>query len=183
MSQTLIKDLVKQLMAECKPSHTVNTDIGSDSILTDKSKEILNKLCGYKYIYTDYGCNFESLFAVVWAIIKDNSRANEFKSLLNKCLPYMEDASFCGQVNYLVCCLEGLDGINPYVDKFFEDADKSSKDRLDIYKIIMDTCKVENLPVYGSLKCKDQCIQELTKAGFTKDQFNEILDYCFESRF
>ena len=107
--QESIKISVNNIL-KIKPIITDTTDlILNDTILTNKTKEILMEYKNSTDIYSALNITFEELLLYVFNQIEINEHKNEIKRVLNAEMIYSVCKCFTGRMSRLINCLNGFD--------------------------------------------------------------------------
>ena len=107
--QESIRTSVNNIL-KIKPIITEITDlILNDTILTNKTKEILMEYKNSKEIYSALNITFEELLLYVFNRIEINEHKNEIKNVLNTEMIDSVCKCFTGRMSRLINCLNGFD--------------------------------------------------------------------------
>ena len=107
--QESIRTSVNNIL-QIKPIITDTTDlILNDTILTNKTKEILMEYKNSKEIYSALNITFEEMLLYVFNRIEINEHKNEIKQVLNTEMSDSVSKCFTGRTSRLINCLNGFD--------------------------------------------------------------------------
>ena len=83
-------------------------DIMNDTIVTDKTKELLTEYSENRDYHSVLLITFKELLMYVWTLIQENEHKDEIKAILNTEMLDSKDKCFTGRLSRLVNCLNGF---------------------------------------------------------------------------
>ena len=149
------------------------TNIIHDTILTEKSKNLLIEYCENKNIHSYTQLTFEELLCNVWTLIHTLGTKDEIKSILNTEINDSECKCFTGRISRLVNCLNGFtDLVNIHIS--------DNQQIGNIIIIIKERLELENN--YSIEKHKELVIQELKEREFKDEIINEWIQFITDTQ-
>jgi len=149
-------------------STEIINSIIQDTILTEKTKNLLIEYCQNKDVHSRTQLTFEELLFNVWTLINTLDTKDEIKSILNTEMHDSYCKCFTGRISRLVNCLNGFTDL---VKITISDNQQIGN----IIIIIRDKLLLENN--YSVEKHKELVIQELTERGFSEEIIKEWIDF------
>ena len=154
-------------------NYIINNDeiinnIIQDTILTEKTKNLLIEYCENKDVHSRTQLTFEELLFNVWILINTLDSKDEIKTILNTEMHDSECKCFTGRISRLVNCLNGFTDL---VKINISDNQQIGN----IIIIIREKLLSENN--YSIEKHKELVIIELTERGFNEEIINEWIDF------
>jgi len=154
-------------------NYIINNDeiinnIIQDTILTEKTKNLLIEYCENKDVHSKTQLTFEELLFNVWTLINTLDTKDEIKNILNTEMHDSECKCFTGRISRLVNCLNG-----------FTDLVKITiSDNQQIGNIIiLIKEKLESENNYSIEKHKELVIKELIERDFSKETIDGWINY------
>jgi Leucine-rich repeat (LRR) protein len=87
---------------------SIMTEIINDTIITDKTKELLAEYSKNRDYHSVLLITFKELLMYVWSLIQENEHKDEIKAILNTEMLDAKDKCFTGRLSRLVNCLNGF---------------------------------------------------------------------------
>jgi hypothetical protein len=143
-------------------------DIIKDTILTEKTKQLLLDYCENNQVHSKTQLTFEELLCNVWILINSLDTKNEIKSILNTEINDSFCMCFTGRISRLV---NSLNGFTDLVKINISDNQQISN----IIILIKEKLKSENN--YTLEKHKELAIKELKAYNYSDDIINEWISY------
>jgi Leucine-rich repeat (LRR) protein len=172
-NHSIQESLFNSIVNIINQNYIINNDeiinnIIQDTILTEKTKNLLIEYCENKDIHSRTQLTFEELLCNVWTLINTLNSKDEIKTILNTEMHDSECKCFTGRISRLVNCLNGFTDL---VKINISDNQQIGN----IIIIIREKLLSENN--YSIEKHKELVIIELTERGFNEEIINEWIDF------